>query len=245
MGRVIALSPMDEARFGIRTARATGLTEACLPEVMQFCEREAVQFLIARCPATDLTTVHRLERDGFLLMDTLVYYRHKNLVDAPMAASPDGIVIRPVRPGEETAVRLIAEQAFQGYQGHYHADPRLGPKDCDEAYKDWAIRSCDSREARRSEVLVAASPDGLLGFATLRLETSTEGDGVLFGVIPAAQGQGIFRLLMLRGMEWSRAHGATSMLYSTQVTNLAVQRVLVRLGFEPSGFSYTFHRWFD
>ncbi len=242
---MIALSAIDEGRFGVRTAKVTGLTEACLPEALRFCERESVRFLIARCPAADLPLVHRLERNGFQLMDTLVYYRHKNLGDTPVVADPDGIAVRPVEPGEETLVRSIAQQSFQGYTGHYHADPRLNPKDCDEAYRDWAVRSCELREEGRSEVLVAASSEGLLGFATLRMDAPDEGEGVLFCVAPAAQGQGIYRLFMIRGMEWSRAHGARTMIVSTQVTNLAVQKAWVRLGFEPCGFSYTFHRWFD
>ena len=35
------------------------------------------------------------------------------------------------------------------------------------------------------------------------------------------------------------------MVLSTQVTNLAVQKVWSRLGFEPSRSYYTFHLWFD
>ena len=174
---MIALSPLDEARFGIRTAKVTDLSEACLPEALQFCEREGVRFLIARCPASDLPLVHRLEQTGFLLMDTLVYYRQVNLAGIPAIADPDGIVIRPVRPGEEMQVRSIAEQSFQGYMGHYHSDPRLDLKLCDEAYSDWAMRSCTSRELA-DEVLVAASADGLLGFLTLRL-VAGEGEGPL------------------------------------------------------------------
>jgi GNAT superfamily N-acetyltransferase len=244
MESMIALSPIDEARFGIRTAKVTGLTEACLPETLEFCDREGVRFLIARCLASDLSLVHRLERDGFLLMDTLVYYRRKNLADIPVIADPPDIVVRPVQLGEETLVRVIAEQSFQGYGGHYHADPRLDRRHCDEAYVDWAVRSCDLRGAE-SDVLVAATPHGLLGFATLRLATPGEGEGVLFCVAPPAQGKGIYRLFMIRGMEWSRAHGAKRMIVSTQATHLVVQKAWVRLGFEPSELYYTFHRWFD
>jgi hypothetical protein len=34
------------------------------------------------------------------------------------------------------------------------------------------------------------------------------------------------------------------MLISTQITNVAVQKVWTRLGFEPSRSYYTFHKWF-
>jgi GNAT superfamily N-acetyltransferase len=244
MGSMIALSPIDEARFGIRSALVKDLGESCLPEALEFCDREGVRFLIARCAASELTLVHKLEQGGFLLMDTLIHCRHRNLSELPAIADPDGIAIRPFRSGEDEAVRDLADQAYRGYRGHYHADPRLDPRLCDEAYIDWALRACDSRGAG-SEVLVADSADGLLGFATIKLETPDEGTAVLSGVAPAAQGKGLYRLLMTRGMEWSRAHGAKSMVFTTQVINIAVQKVWARLGFEPSGYSYTFHRWFD
>lgn len=240
---MIALSPLDEARFGIRTAKVSDLSEACLPDVLQFCERESVRFLIARCHASDLPLVHRLEQSGFLLMDTLVYYRQMNLAEIPAIADPDGIVIRPVQPGEEMQVRSIAEQSFQDYMGHYHADPRLDHKSCDEAYSDWAMRSCTSRELA-DEVLVAASADGLLGFLTLRL-VAGEGEGPLLCVAPHARGHGIAGAVVVRAMQWSREHGAKGFTISTQITNLAVQRIWARAGLAPSAFSYTFHRWFD
>jgi len=245
MGRVIALSDIDEARFGIRTAKVSGLTGEYLPEALSFCEREGVRFLIARCPASDLALVHRLEQDGFLLMDTLVYYRHKDLDSTPLEADPEGLTIRPVEEGEEPLVRAIAAQSFHSYNGHYHADPRLNAGDCDEAYNDWAMRCCALRVQGTNEVLVADALEGLLGFLTLRINTEDEAEVVLNGVAPAAQGRGIYRLLMIRAMEWSRDQGATSMIISTQVTNLAAQKTWVRLGFEPFGSYYTFHRWFD
>ncbi len=96
-----------------------------------------------------------------------------------------------------------------------------------------------------AEVLIAEADSLLLGFATLRRNSDEEGEGVLFGVTPAAQGRGIYRSFMIRGMEWCAAQGATRMVVSTQITNVAVQKVWTRLGFEPHKSYLTFHRWFD
>ena len=241
---MIALSPLDEARFGVRSAKANDLTEACLPEVLGFCEREKVRFLIARCAASELSLVHKLEREGFLLMDTLIHCRHNNLAALPVPPDPAGIRIRTIQAGEEGDVRDLAEEAYRDYDGHYHADPRLDRKPCREAYADWALRSCQSR-GDGGEVFVAETADGLVGFGTVHLLTPHEGEAMLSGVAVHAQGRGIYRLLMTRCMEWSRDCGAQTMLFTTQITNVAVQKVWARLGFEPVGFSYTFHRWFD
>ena len=79
----------------------------------------------------------------------------------------------------------------------------------------------------------------------MRLNSPEEGEGVLFGVAPAAQGRGIYRSFMVRGMEWCLAQGTSRMVVSTQITNIAVQKVWTRLGFEPHKSYLTFHRWFD
>jgi ribosomal protein S18 acetylase RimI-like enzyme len=69
-------------------------------------------------------------------------------------------------------------------------------------------------------------------------------EGLLFGVAPEGQGIGVGRSLMLNGLELCKKKQARRMLISTQVTNVAVQRVWCRVGFEPAYSYYTFHRWF-
>jgi len=48
----------------------------------------------------------------------------------------------------------------------------------------------------------------------------------------------------LGALRWFEARGRSRMLISTQITNVAVQKVWIRLGFEPSKSYYTFHKWF-
>jgi GNAT superfamily N-acetyltransferase len=120
----------------------------------------------------------------------------------------------------------------------------LDPVKCDEAYISWALRSCVSREAA-DEVLVADSSGRIVGFATLRMNNSEEAEGVLFCVASSAQRRGIYRSLMIHGMEWCMSKAAKRMIVSTQITNVAVQKVWIRLGFEPSHAWYTLHKWFD
>lgn len=239
----VDLSPLDEARFGVRSARAYVANEDDLTSVNRFCFENNVTFLIVRCPASALQTIQAMESDGFQLMDTLIYYR-RDLQKTPIPADEGSVPVRPIRPGDEAAVVAIAVEAFQGYFGHYHADPRLDRAQCDAVYTSWAKRSATSREVA-DEVLVAEMDGRIAGFATLRFNSADEGEGVLFGVAPFAQGRGIYRSFMVRSMQWCAEHGRRYMIVSTQITNLAVQKVWVRLGFEPSHAYYTFHKWYD
>jgi GNAT superfamily N-acetyltransferase len=236
------LSPLDTQRFGVRTARARVTTVEEVPEVLDFCAREGVQFLIARCRADDLRIAHQLEQAGGRLMDTLVYYR-RDLRKAPVPEEKPPVLIRPARPEDEEAIRHVATEAFRGYRGHYHADPRLDPAKADEAYVDWAVRSCRGELA--DEVLVAVGEKALLGFVSLCFGRSGEAEGRLFGVSPEAWGKGVSRALMVEALRWCQRRGALYMSISTQLTNIAVQKVWVRVGFEPSHAYYTFHVWFD
>jgi GNAT superfamily N-acetyltransferase len=239
----VCLSAIDEERFGIRTARAPEVTQQLLPSVIEFCRNNAVKLLIARCPVSELPTAQAMERQGFELMDTLVYYT-RDLVKPHIPSDIGKATIRRVRPGEEEKVKAIAAECFRGYSGHYHADQRLDRTQCDEVYVSWAFRSCVSRDAA-DNVLIAELHGSVVAFCALRVNSPGEGEVVLNGVTPSAQGQGVYRSLMIHGMQWCLSEGLSRMLISTQITNLAVQRVWTRLGFELSHAYYTFHKWFN
>lgn len=238
----VSLSEIDEKRFGIRTAKSSRISREDIPGLLEYCGTQRVKLLIARCSTADMETVQHMEGLGFFLMDTLVYFSFK-LKEKPVPDDISDVGLRPVRPGEEVVVRDIAHDSFRGYQGHYHADPRLDRKKCDEVYTDWAYGSC-FRNGLAHEVMVAESNDSIAGFATLRINNGSEGEGVLFGVAPIFQGKGIYRSLMIGGMRWCISEGLDSMVVSTQIVNTAVQKVWARLGFEPSHSHYTFHKWF-
>ena len=242
-GLLVSLSAIDEERFGIRTARASGITLMALPRVLELCQAKAVKLLIARCPVKEISAAQAMEREGFSLMEALIYYT-RDLTRLPIPADQGEVPVRPMHAGEEEQVKVIAAASFKGYFGHYHADPRLDRAKCDEVYTSWAVRSCVSRQVAH-EVLVADDAGQLMGFATLRLNSAEEGEGVLFGVAPEAQGGGIYRSFMIRSMEWFLAQGRTRQVVSTQIVNLAVQKVWTQVGFVPSHAFFTFHKWFD
>lgn len=237
----IDLSPLDEERFGIRTARATGVSAESLPEVLRFCIQNHVTLVIARCSVSDARASQAMEREGFLLMDTLLFFV-RDLRNVPPVGDGGETLARLLRPGDEQSVRDVALKAFHNFSGHYHSDTRLDPQRCDEVYSSWAFRTCTSGKAA-DQVLVAERKGAVAGFASIRLD-GEEGDVVLLGVDPAFQGRGIARSLLVHSLTWCREKGARRLLYSTQIANLPIQRVLARIGFEPSHGLYTFHKWF-
>jgi GNAT superfamily N-acetyltransferase len=236
-----SISSLDTQRWGVCTAKAADITKESLPRAIAYCREAGVRFFIARCASADLDAAHAMEQEGFELMDTLVYYSRD--LTAPLPEDSLSPPIRSLQRGQEAGVREAASQCFAGYFGHYHADPRLDRQQCDATYVDWAHRASLSVDSG-NDVLVGELGGRIIAFATMRLNSPQQSEGELFGVTPAAQGRGLYRSLMLAGMHWSKLRDAGRMVVSTQITNIAVQKVWTRLGFEPSGSGYTFHKWF-
>jgi GNAT superfamily N-acetyltransferase len=240
---LVCLSPLEEERFGIRTARALNVLPETVLDVLTFCRENRVVLAIGRCSVALPLAAQEMEHAGFLLMDTLVYYACD--VRRPQAVEEGGrTTVRPFRPGEEEAIATLAAEAFRDYPSHYHADSRLDRRKCDEVYPSWAFRTCVIREAA-DQVLVAEWEGALAGFASIRFNSTEEADVLLFAVGPKWHGRGVARSLLVQTLDWCRSKGFSRLLYSTQITNQAAQKLLVRLGFEPIRASYTFHKWFD
>ena len=237
----LSFSEIDSQRFGLRVARAHIVPEN-LSRVLHGCVEEKIDLLIARCATSNLATAQNMEMQGFSLMDTLVFYRF-DLTKRAIPEDTGEFLVRSLRAGDEEQVRMVAAAAFKGYMGHYHADRRLDPRLCDEGYASWAERSCIPKTAA-DKVLIAEREGRVVGFATLRLNSPQEVEGLLYAVAPEWQGKGICRSLMIGSLQWCRSQGAQRMIISTQVGNISMQKVWCRVGFEPSHSYYTFHKWF-
>lgn len=238
----VYISGAEEERFGVKTARAESVTMETLPAVMEFCRENDVVFLVARSSTSEIKVAQTMERKGFLLMDTLMHYTF--FYDKTAVPEDTGkVCIRSARPGDENAVKVIAETAFHNYYGHYHADDRLDNDKCDEAYKSWASRACTREIA--DDVLVAESDGQILGFCSAKLDSADEAVWTLGSISPAAQGKGIFRSLTIGVLEWGRAQGVKRLITSALINTLPVLRTWEQTGFILTASFYTFHKWFD
>jgi len=238
----INLSEIDHQRFGIVTAKASLEGSEKVAELTQWCTDRAVQMLIARCPTDELALVQQLEQDGCFLTDTLVYFSKRHIA-ADEVTLPEGYTSRLAGADDATAVGTLAGLTFAGYFGHYHVDPNLDPRKADEVYLEWAAKSCSSAAVADAVILIEHG-EQIAAFATLKVHGSHEFEGVLFGVHPAHQGKRLYHALMQLSQNWACERGIAHMIVSTQITNLSVQKVWCRQGFEPSKSFYTFHKWF-
>lgn len=232
---------LEAARFGVVAARVTD-AQASMAEIDAAARAKGVQMLTTRVDVGDLSRVHGLEEAGYRLMDTLVYYsRDLDGVPDP-APSPEGEVLRPATSADAPAVGQVAQAAFAGYFGHYHADPRLDDAAADAAYVEWAETSVKIASPRRPAI-VAVQTNRIVGFSTLCINSDAEIEIVLNAVHPDVQRRGLYRRLIEHGLAAGRAAGCIRAILSTQINNYAVQRVWSRIGFVHDHSLYTFHKW--
>lgn len=238
----VSLSAIDTNRFGVRIARSSHVSHDNLAQTLNFCRENHVELLIGRCPTTDTDSVHAMEMNGFLLMDTLVYLR-KDIRSYQPAYHQTELTIRTVRPEDIPQVVEVARLSFTDYHGHYHADHRLNPRQATEAYASWAERCCvDPAVAAR--VLVAESGAGIVGFRAIRVNSPQQAEFILAGVSPAARHKGVYRGFVIEGLRWCKETGAEEVLISTLLVNTPVQKACTQLGFTAHQSFYTFHKWF-
>lgn len=234
-----ALSDLDEACFGVRTAKALVDDVKEVGDVLGRCRRGAVRLLIVRCPVGAVRAVQALERAGGLLTDTLV----SSVRDLRQPLPPaDDARCRLATPADSDGIVEIAGACFSTYGGHYHADPRLDRARCRDVYLSWARRCCERRAA--NAVLVLEDEGSVLAFLAVRRD-GDGAQGVLTAVRPDRHGEGLHWRLLIHAMAWCASDGAARMLGVTQIWNFAIQRSWVRLGFEPAGATHTVHVWLD
>ena len=216
-------------------SRAHAQSVQDVSDIVNDARASGAAMVIARSPAEDLAVAQAIEAAGGRLCDTLVYF--SRTLDSPVAEPPRGV--RPARGDDVDRITAIAEAAFTGYGGHYHADPRLDRAAADAGYVDWAARS-----ARTDHALVVEDAGVVVGFLTMRIGEG-ETEIVLNAIAPERQGRGHYRALVAAALQDSIGLGARRCTVSTQVSNVAAQKVWVRLGFEPMRAVHTFHIWLD
>lgn len=239
----IDLSELDEKRFGVKIAKATLSVGDDVNAAIEWCNINNVKMLIARCLCEDIKLIQELEASGGRLMDTLAYYKNTKMVkmeknlDTPYSW-------RFATEGDADLVEKLAGEIFNGYGGHYHADSKLKKEDSDRVYSSWARNSCYG-EPFSDVMFLILRGDQIIGFLVVKKIDSHTCDIVLNGISPDYQKGGLYSFLISLAKNWALDQGIEKIVISTQITNVSVQKVWCRQGFEPFSSFYTFHKWFN
>ncbi|MDD5557015.1 MAG: hypothetical protein PHN82_07180 [bacterium] len=210
------------------------------------CRADGYAHLNVRADADDFPLIHCLEAAGFFLTDTIVTYifipRRQELGHGKYLFKT-----RLYRPEDHDGVLRVAEEAYRGFIGRYHADPRLPRERCDRLYRLWAERILDAGIAER--IIVAERKGKVVGFLGYRLKRDIlDATGVkvvgggLGGCLP--EGFGAYVAILEEAMrEGMRRYDMQD--FETQLGNVNIVRVYQKLNFEYARARHTFHAWLD
>lgn len=238
----INLSELDRMRFGITIAKISIDAQDDIENIIDWCESEKVEMLIARCSTDAIKIVQSMEKVGFYLTDTLVYFQSTQIVfnDNPV---PDGYSWRLGNGDDASSVERLAAKAFRSFSGHYHADPRLDKQSSDLIYSSWASNSCKGGDFSDLMLLICKNTE-IVAFLTIKKNDLETCEIILNGVDPLYQKRGLYFSLVSLAKNWAFEKNMKYIIVSTQISNIAPQKVWSRQGFEPIKSYYTFHRWF-
>jgi len=241
----VHLSEADSRHLGRIVSRAEVQCPEDVVYAIEFSRQAGAKLLILRCPVEQGLTLRAIWETGAFLADTLIQYTLKlnRLTPKRMGTT---LPVRTYRAGEEEELGDLAADAFRDSATHYHADPRLERERCGQVYRGWLLEACRGRSPQQ-EVFVAEQAGRPIGFGVARIRPSGEVEAMLAGVSPASEVPRLFvyRALLLAGTRFALDKGVKRAVTATQIGNLAIQRLWVRLGWEPAAAFHTFHYWLE
>ena len=167
------------------------------------------------------------ERLDLVIARELLQMRRPSSEALPESTSPDGVVVRTYRPGDDAEILRVNNAAFSWH-------PEQG---------GWTQADIDERKAESwfdpAGLFVATPADDdtrLLGFHWTKVHAPAGSDPALgevyvVGIDPAEQGRGLGRVLTLAGVRHLVDAGLPEVLLYVEADNAAAVHTYDRLGF--------------
>lgn len=234
--------PWDTEFFKMNVAqlKVARIDSTTLAAVLDWCEQEQVMCLYYEADINDPTSIHLAESSGFKLVDVRMVLGIDLRYDVFNDSNDfvEGLIIRPFKKEDITALELIAKEGFKISRYYFDTDFPAGA--CERLYIVWIRNSCNGFA---DEVLVAELKGQPVGFLTCK---AYEGFGriILVGVDPKFRGRSIGSHLVSEAVRWFRNNGLNLIKVVTQARNIGAQRLYQAAGFKTLSVSLFYHKWF-
>jgi hypothetical protein len=254
-------SPWDTQAVKRRTAIVKHLAHAnnpsdsetladLLTELTVRAASRGVECLTCKVQVRDSEVVRALERQGFLLMDTLLDLvfdsSHTPLENIRLPKRLERLHTRLARPEDAPEILALAHKAFANYFGRYHSDPKMPPGTGAKVYDQWV---CSGFEGWVDWTVVAEIDGKIVGYSmwknasALEIKHCVDITHCNFGAIhPNFSGRGVYTALKLAGMRIAESF-AKHFDLATHIANYPVHRGTAKLGWRIAGARHSFHNW--
>ncbi len=236
----INFSPVESSRFLLNIHRGS-LPDFKVSEIKNYIISNNVDVLILRLSSSSIASHSNLYNTGFDIIhaDSLVYYK-SNIESTEINPLKNKLNFVQINSTNNEKLNEIIPIIFKEYQNHYFSNPFLDKEKIIEGYIEWAKNYSGIEEGKISWLIYYENE--IAGFATCSFnEQKKECEGVLYGVMPNFSGQGIYSDIIRFTQKYFKEKGYTRMLVSTQLQNIAVQKVWIREGFVIDYSYETYH----
>jgi acetyltransferase (GNAT) family protein len=226
------------------------IAERSLRHAVDWASSSGIEFLLCKTYTDDLVSIHALEKEGFLLMDTMldfVYDFRKHPLEAvPRPSLLGGVIIRKAEENDLEEMITLARNAFRGYFGRFHADEKIPKNQATRVYEEW-VKSAYSGYA--DWTLVAELDRRIVGYSVWRKPPPLEQSlGIKVGAHSICAihadnwGRGLYRCFNYEGMELLK--GVAEYIFGpTHIDNHPCHRALNGLHWRMRGARHSFHKW--
>ena len=227
------------------------IASAILDRAINQANTKGIEFIQCKSYTDDTTTIHALEKNGFLLTDTVVDcaydYRRVPLEHIIRPIIEKAITIREANLDDHDQLVYVAGHSFNDHFGRFHSDEKIGRKLATKVYEQWI---CSSLDGYADKIHVAEIDQRIVGFSIWKFPTPLErnlkvrvGHYSIAGILPAFHKHGLFTALTYAGME-SLEDFAEIIEGPTHINNYGVQRGYEKLHWRVlCDARHTFHKW--
>jgi hypothetical protein len=221
-----------------------------LDQAVRWATSAGVEFLVGKPYTDDVVVVHALEKEGFLLVDTLLDYvydaRKYPLHSVPAPPMSLDIPLRLAREADIEELKAVARAAFRNHFGRFHSDERISKDQALRVYEAWVESSC---RGYADWVVVAEIEGRIAGYSIWKKPSLSDqelsiqvGHYSIAATHPDYAGRGLFTLLTYRGMELLDGM-ADCIEGPTHINNYPVQRGYAKLLWRICDARHSFHKW--
>ncbi len=220
--------------------RIVGL-RSVLHDAVEFARRKNIRLMDVRVPSEDLFIMRAFEQEGFHLVDVLVTLgaersHFDRILDRPKVPFKD-ILIRPMRPGDETVLAKISETSYGDtsmIQDRFFLEPMIPHERGERLFVEWFVNIARRHHEGNATVLVAEFQGSPCGYLAMEPFPARNGEvwlrDSLNAVAAEARGQGLYRSLVIEAIRYARESGAPGIFTKTQSSTYRVINTWLHLG---------------
>jgi hypothetical protein len=237
----LCYSIAESNRFNLRVFRggqAAALLGNDLPSLLW---KERADVLILRLPSAMMRYVGQLGQLGlpYCVVDGHLTFALDLTAKLSRIPEQGDLVFTPITLAQADDLDSLIDVSFDGYLNQYSANPILCGLDWKAGYKEWARTVIWPGAPQRRGWIV--SHNGVpVGFGTFTFD-GPAARSMLYGILPSARGAGLYKRMFLGFAALFQAEGVSTIYNSTQLDNLASQKVWADAGSRMHSSEVTVH----